>query len=802
MSKIQSKYEFSSYHNGTCALVVDLDFSDDDLKIPELSPDGEKVISLSLELGGLNFLTFKNVIISRTLKNVPFNNIECDTIDIAPQNPYFSVFDGVVFDKKMKNLIYCPKGKNGKFIVPATVRDIESWAFLYANLQEVVFQEGLETIEHDYSLYGLEIVTLPLSVWSINEDAFEGDDYSNSPVIIRAPRNSYAISFAIKHGYRYAFSNDSITWNEEEWLKKFNKPACNFRQLRKEVWENTKAIVEANGYTLSDKKSVLLLNSSEVRNDSSFYEEAFTAAFEPLRIPAEITVVPDDCLDVAHKFVNEGLEVCVLNMASRQNPGGGVVNGAGAQEEYLFRCSDYYKFLYKYAPYAEQYGIMRSLYQYPLDRNFGGIYSPEVTIFRENEQSGYKLAASTWKVNMIAVAGMNSPKLIYDENGEKRIAPELIEGVKNKIRTIFRIACDNGQRNLVLGALGCGAFHNPPEHVAELFRDVLCEQEFEGAFSKICFAVKTDHNSNGDSNYSAFKKILHGFIPTVKGKGNVYRSQIQKIAISRDDYALLKKNGEAVITNIYTGTSRKSTTLRSCSDIAGGFHNFIGLKSSQVVVEATGSQASDFWDTYHWSRGISVAACEGHAAVLRNDGTVLCDDDDNMDIPKYKKHVAELKNIRQIALTFEQFYYLTKDGKLMFGDNHEDDFFNDGRKIYQIAVFGCYYSMNTVAALYFDGTVKASYDGCPVKEVEKWNSVKKICCGNHGCVFGLTGNGKVLLPQDNPYEDRDNNLVTEINDIVVDIAANFNHFIALTASGKIIYLCESMDIDNDDTEME
>ena len=128
--------------------------------------------------------------------------------------------------------------------------------------------------------------------------------------------------------------------------------------------------------------------------------------------------------------------------------------------------------------------------------------------------------------------------------------------------------------------------------------------------------MKTDHNSNGDSNYSAFKKILHGFIPTVKGKGNVYRSQIQKIAISRDDYALLKKNGEAVITNIYTGTSRKSTTLRSCSDIAGGFHNFIGLKSSQVVVEATGSQASDFWDTYHWSRGISVAACEGHAAVL------------------------------------------------------------------------------------------------------------------------------------------------------------------------------------------
>ena len=45
----------------------------------------------------------------------------------------------------------------------------------------------------------------------------------------------------------------------------------------------------------------------------------------------------------------------------------------------------------QFAPYAAQYGVKKSRYQYPMDRNFGGIYSPDITIFRESEANGYKL---------------------------------------------------------------------------------------------------------------------------------------------------------------------------------------------------------------------------------------------------------------------------------------------------------------------------------------------------------------------------------------------------------------------------
>ena len=44
-----------------------------------------------------------------------------------------------------------------------------------------------------------------------------------------------------------------------------------------------------------------------------------------------------------------------------------------------------------------------------------------------------------------------------------------------RIRNIFEVAIENYVDILVLGAFGCGAFHNPPEVVADAFRECLLE---------------------------------------------------------------------------------------------------------------------------------------------------------------------------------------------------------------------------------------------------------------------------------------------------------------------------------------
>ena len=105
---------------------------------------------------------------------------------------------------------------------------------------------------------------------------------------------------------------------------------------------------------------------------------------------------------------------------------------------------------------------------------------------------------------------MNRPKLTKD----MMIDESLIEGAKNKMRTILRIGLQHGHDSLVLGALGCGAYRNPPKHIAKLFHEVLVEQEFENKYRYIVFAILEDHNSrkhhNPEGNYTPFKLEFEG----------------------------------------------------------------------------------------------------------------------------------------------------------------------------------------------------------------------------------------------------------------------------------------------------
>ena len=196
--------------------------------------------------------------------------------------------------------------------------------------------------------------------------------------------------------------------------------------------------------------------------------------------------------------------ILLLNMASRRNPGGGVTTGAGAQEETLFRRTNLFRSLYQFAPYAGQYGIKPSHHQYPLDRNFGGVYTPDAIYFRESEQKGYALLEEPVSLSFITVAGMNRPDLTDDGY----IADHHVELIKNKIRTIFRMGLVHGHDSLVLGALGCGAFRNPPRHVARLFHEVMEEPEFKNKYRRIVFAILDDHNAhqrhNPEGNFRPF----------------------------------------------------------------------------------------------------------------------------------------------------------------------------------------------------------------------------------------------------------------------------------------------------------
>jgi uncharacterized protein (TIGR02452 family) len=209
--------------------------------------------------------------------------------------------------------------------------------------------------------------------------------------------------------------------------------------------------------------------------------------------PIAIRVVPGDSLDTAEYLYAEGKgDIAVLNMANSTSPGGSYLSGAGAQEEALCRRSTLYLTIgpeHNFHPIPEQ----------------GAIYSPDVLVVRRSDQEECRLLPpeSRWWTNIISVAAICRPPL--NAAGTDFAITKDREDMKARIRTLFRVAVIERKVNLVLSALGCGAFRNPPETVATLFKEVLQEDEFGERFEGIWFAIM---DRKGSRNYNIFRETL------------------------------------------------------------------------------------------------------------------------------------------------------------------------------------------------------------------------------------------------------------------------------------------------------
>ena len=211
--------------------------------------------------------------------------------------------------------------------------------------------------------------------------------------------------------------------------------------------------------------------------------------FEPLKeeesthsYQTETGVVNDDALHASKELIDMGMRPAVLNLASRFHACGGYHSGSRAQEEGLSRVSTLSRSLYQYFDKRSSRwsNVKFKAKLYPMDIRYGGIYSPGVTVFRD-ATNGYELLDSPYHVGIISVAALNfrvekpnNTELIYmaDDGG---FNPEGEALLRDKIRTIYRIALTNGHDALVLGAFGCGAFQLRPDRVASLFKEVLQE---------------------------------------------------------------------------------------------------------------------------------------------------------------------------------------------------------------------------------------------------------------------------------------------------------------------------------------
>ena len=259
-----------------------------------------------------------------------------------------------------------------------------------------------------------------------------------------------------------------------------------------------------NGYyENSFGEEIEFTGKSKIRKETKMYESLPPCNDHPAFSSTRIYV---QNIDTYLKAIEMGPKAAVLNMASHRNPGGGVSKGSRAQEEELYRRSNLLYSLYSFISKGKELFGFEKEQNYPIPC-YGGIYSPKISIYRK--PGSYIAYDEPFFTNVISVAGILHPEI---DSLTGMMLKKYVHIAKSKIRTILRIAILNKHSKLVLGALGCGAFGNPPKHIARLFKEVLEEDEFKNSFEEICFAILDDGNTgkahNPEGNYKPFVDVF------------------------------------------------------------------------------------------------------------------------------------------------------------------------------------------------------------------------------------------------------------------------------------------------------
>ena len=218
-----------------------------------------------------------------------------------------------------------------------------------------------------------------------------------------------------------------------------------------------------------------------------------TDQFASAPSPPRVSVIQSDTLDAVQTIVkaHPKARVAALNMASDLQPGGGVLTGAVAQEEALCMRSTLYA------------ALDNSFYRIPEE---AVIYSPDILVFRSANIKD--LPKADWFFyDVISCAAIRRPDVMKDDEGKKAYENEEDrEVMTKKIRMILQVAKEKGISHLVLGALGCGAFQNPPEDVARIFKKIILGDRRHPAFDgmeEIVFAIF----DNGE-NLRVFRELF------------------------------------------------------------------------------------------------------------------------------------------------------------------------------------------------------------------------------------------------------------------------------------------------------
>ncbi len=215
----------------------------------------------------------------------------------------------------------------------------------------------------------------------------------------------------------------------------------------------------------------------------------------PLNEGFPVIVANESSLEGARALSPDGSGgACCLVFASAKNPGGGFLRGSDAQEEALARAT----------------GLTACLAQQPkfyeANRDCGtalytdlAIHMRDVPVIRDDRGM---FLCRPWPLSMIVAPAPN--RAAVEKNEPDRVRA-LASAFEMRIVGMLELARRQSERQLVLGAWGCGVFGWEPREVARIFAKALSAPAFDGAFDQVRFCIP---DRAGEHAFRAFAETF------------------------------------------------------------------------------------------------------------------------------------------------------------------------------------------------------------------------------------------------------------------------------------------------------
>ncbi|KAJ7155148.1 hypothetical protein C8R46DRAFT_960304 [Mycena filopes] len=187
----------------------------------------------------------------------------------------------------------------------------------------------------------------------------------------------------------------------------------------------------------------------------------------------------------------------VLNFASAEQPGGGFINGANAQEESIARSSTLYPSLM--TPTAQQFYTLHSADARDGFYTHAMVYSPHVVLFRDD----YGDMVRPMQVEVLTSPAVNA-SLIRNKFSGQSVEKDIKRKMRERMARILYLFERRNVRNLILGSFGTGVFRNDVDVVARIWAELLSgpNARFAHSFDYVAFGIMDN------STYTRFERAF------------------------------------------------------------------------------------------------------------------------------------------------------------------------------------------------------------------------------------------------------------------------------------------------------